>query len=196
MDLPHKLSWLSSRRFLRALGPLAFLVLVATVLYNATFIDRVPPTYQIKLSSTEPNGGLAMTLTTIDVVFSKPVRHDTAQTAFSISPPVQGAYQWQGTILIFVPSAKLPLATTFTVHMAPGVQDLPGNVQGKSKDLTFTTVGAPTVTSVVPASGSAGVPVDSTIEITFDRLMDTDKVLAGLKIEPALRTWPPGTVRG
>ncbi|MGD0861242.1 MAG: Ig-like domain-containing protein [Candidatus Limnocylindrales bacterium] len=184
MDLPSRLSWLSSGRFLRALGPLAGLVLVATVLYTATSIDRVPPTYQIKLSSTEPGTGLALTLTTIDVSFSERVKEDIARNAFSISPPVDGSYQWQGTTLIFTPSGKLPLATTFKVQMAPGVQDLAGNAQGKGQDLTFTTVGAPKVTSVVPARGAAAVPVDATIEITFDRLMDTQKVLAGLKIEP------------
>ena len=52
--------------------------------------------------------------------------------------------------------------------MAPGVQDVAGNSQGKSQDLTFTTVGRPTVASVVPAVDAAAVPVDTAIQITFD----------------------------
>jgi len=62
------------------------------------------------------------------------------------------------------PSAKLPLSTTFKVHMAAGVQDLAGNSQGKSQDLTFTTVGAPTIQSVAPAPKEASVPVDTAIQ--------------------------------
>ena len=69
--------------------------------------------------------------------------------------------------------------------MAAGVQDLAGNSQGKTEDLTFTTVGAPTVQSVVPAAQASAVPVDTAIQITFDRLMDTQKVLDGLTITPA-----------
>ena len=178
------MGWLDSGRFIRALAPLAGLALVAVVLYNATSVDRVAPSYQIKLSAPEPNGNLALTLTSIDVVFSEEVRHDTAESAFSITPHVSGSRHWQGTTLIFTPSAKLPLATVFKVHIAAGVQDKAGNSQDKSQDMTFTTVGAPVVLSVVPAANTPSVPVDTSIQITFDRNMDTQKALAGLTIEP------------
>ena len=178
------MGWLSSGRFIRALAPIAGLALVAVVLYNATAVDRVPPTYQIKLSATSPGSNLALTLTSIDIVFSEKVRPQTAEAAFSISPDVAVSPHWQGLTLILTPAAKLPLSTTFTVHMAAGVQDLAGNSQGKTEDLTFTTVGAPTVQSVVPAPQASAVPVDTAIQITFDRLMDTQKVLDGLTIAP------------
>lgn len=178
------MGWLSSGRFIRALAPIAGLALVAVVLYNATAVDRVPPTYQIKLSAVEPGSNLALTLTSIDVVFSEEVRHQTAEAAFSISPDIAVSPHWQGLTLILTPSAKLPLSTTFEVHIAPGVQDLAGNSQGKGQNLTFTTVGAPSVQSVVPALNASSVPVDTAIQITFDRYMDGDKVLAGLQIVP------------
>jgi hypothetical protein len=177
-----RLGWLSSGRFIRALAPIAGFALVAVVLYNATSVDRVPPSYQIKLSA--PAGDLAMTLTSIDVVFSEPVRHDTAERAFSIDPSVQGSFHWQGMTMIFTPSAKLPLSSTFKVHVAAGIEDRVGNSQSKTQDMTFTTVAAPGVTRVVPAAGDVSVPVDSPIQITFDRNMDLEKVLAGLTIEP------------
>ena len=179
------MGWLSSGRFIRALAPIAGLALVAVVLYNATAVDRVPPTYQIKLSAVSPDSNLALTLTSIDIVFSEEVRHQTAQNAFSITPDVAVSPHWQGLTLILTPATKLPLSTTFTVHMAAGVQDLAGNSQGKTEDLTFTTVGPPTVQSVVPAPQASAVPVDTAIQITFDRLMDTQKVLDGLTISPA-----------
>lgn len=178
------MGWLSSGRFIRALAPIAGLALVAVVLYNATAVDRVPPTYQIKLSATSPGSNLALTLTSIDIVFSEEVRPQTAEAAFSISPEVAVSVHWQGLTLILTPAAKLPLSTTFKVHMAAGVQDLAGNSQGKTEDLTFTTVGAPTVQAVVPARQASSVPVDTTIQITFDRLMGTQATLDGLSIEP------------
>ncbi|MGA2512571.1 MAG: Ig-like domain-containing protein [Candidatus Limnocylindrales bacterium] len=183
MDLPKRLGWIKSGRFIRLLSASIALVVLAALLYNAAFVDRLPPTYTIRVSTTA-GGGLAMTLTSIDVSFSEEVKQETAEDAFSIDPKVSGTFHWQGLKMIFTPSAKLPLSTTFHVHMAAGVQDLDGNSQGGTGDIDFTTVGAPTVVSVSPAPGAESVGVGSSIQVTFDRLMDTQKVLAGLSLKP------------
>ena len=191
VELPKRLGWLKSGRFLRLLSILGALVLLSAVLYNAMAVDRIPPTYTIKVSNTTSTG-LAPTLTSIDVEFSEAVRHDTAEKAFSMtavvtgSPAVAGTFYWQGQTLIFTPSAKLPLSTKFHVRMAAGVQDLAGNAQGSSSSIDFTTVGGPVVVSTSPANGAASVSVDASVEIQFDRLMDTQKVVAGLTVEPAI----------
>ncbi len=125
-----------------------------------------------------------MTLTSIDVDFSEPVRHDTAQNAFSISPSVAVTFYWQGQKMIVTPTDELPLSTAFKVHMAAGVEDLAGNSQGNTNELDFTTVGAPSIASVAPAPGQRSVSVDASITLTFDRMMDTQKVLEGLTLKP------------
>ncbi len=181
-----RLAWLKSGRFLRLLAPIAGLALVVGVIYNASAVDRMPPSFKIGLSATAPDSDLAMTLSAVNVVFSEQVRHPTAEDAFSIDPLVAGSFHWQGATLIFTPSEKLPLSSTFTVRVAAGVQDIAGNVQGDARELTFTTVGPPVVRSVVPAGKAEGVPIDAAIEVTFDRLMDTQKVIDGLRIEPAV----------
>ena len=183
VDLPKRLGWIKSGRFIRSLSLVVALVVLAGMLYNAAFVDRLPPTYTIRVSTTAA-GGLAMTLTSIDVTFSEDVEHATAENAFSITPKVNGTFHWQGLKLIFTPSAKLPLSTKFHVHMAAGVKDLDGNSQNGTGDITFTTVGAPAVVSVSPAIGAQSVAVGSSIQVTFDRLMDTQKVLAGLTLQP------------
>jgi hypothetical protein len=166
----------------------AALAVLAAILYNAIMVDRIPPTYSIKVSN--PAGSLALTLTSIDVEFSEEVRHPTAESAFSMTPSapgsaaIQGTFHWQSLKMIFTPSAKLPLSTSFKVHMAPGVEDLAGNPQSNSSDLTVTTVGSPTVTSIAPGTGKDSVDVNASILITFDRLMDTQKVIAGLSLQP------------
>jgi hypothetical protein len=190
VELPKRLGWLKSGRFLRLLSALVALAVLAAVLYNAIMVDRIPPTYTMQVSSS-PSSGLAMTLTSIDVTFSEAVRQDTAEHAFSLapgaagSPQVAGTFHWQGQkLLIFTPSAKLPLSTKFHAHIAPGVQDLPGNAQAGTGDLDFTTVGPPAVKAVLPAVAATSVAVDGSIAITFDRLMDTNKVVEGLTLKP------------
>jgi Tol biopolymer transport system component len=157
---------------------------LVAIIYNAAIVDRLPPTYVIRVSSTA-TGGQALTLTAIDIDFSKDVKHDTAEAAFSISPNVAYAFHWQGNKLIVTPSAKLPLSTKFHVLMAAGVQDKAGNTQGGAGDLDFTTVGPPAVTTVSPTPGSQLVPVESPIQVTFDRLMDPQSVISGLKLDPS-----------
>ena len=185
----ERLGWLKSGRFLRLLSVVAALAVLAGLLYNAMAVDRIAPTYTIKVSN-PTSSGLALTLTSIDVEFSEEVRHASAETAFSMVDvtnglaAVVGTYHWQGLKLIFTPSGKLPLSTKFHVQMASGVQDLAGNAQSGIGDIDLTTVGAPQVTAVVPASGAAAVDVDESILVTFDRLMDPQKVIAGLTLQP------------
>jgi hypothetical protein len=185
VELPERLAWLKSGRFLRTISALTAVAILAAVLYNAIAVDRLPPTYSIKVNSTATTGQ-AMTLTSIEVDFSEDVRHDTAQKAFSITPTVAGSFHWQGRKLIFTPSDKLPVSTTFKVREASGVQDLSGNTQGGATEISFTTVGPPTVVSISPATNADLVNVGSTITITFDRQMDTQKVAKGLMIDPAV----------
>ncbi len=185
VELPRRLGWLTSGRALRLASALIAIAVLGVVLYNATAVDRVPPTYSISLSTTASASGLARLGTSIKVAFSEDVKPDTAQNAFSITPAVPGSFHWQGTTMIFTPSNKLPLSSTFHVHMAPGVQDLSGNAQTGSGDATFTTVGPPVIQGMVPDVNAQSVSTTTTIVITFDRLMDTQKALLGLSIEPA-----------
>ena len=87
VELPTRLGWLKSGRFLRLLSVLAALAILAGVLYNAVMVDRIPPTYQITVSNTT-SSGLAVTLTSIDVSFSEEVRRETAEDAFSLTESV------------------------------------------------------------------------------------------------------------
>src|SRR5450759_3058701 len=180
----RRLGWLKSARFLRLLSAVIAGAVLVALLYNAIMVDRVPPTYSMRVSNSSASGPVPA-LNSVDVDFSEAVRPATAEQAFSVSPNVTGSFHWQGPLkMIFTPSSKLPLSTKFHVHMAAGVQDLVGNAQGGTGDIDFTTVGAPTVTKVSPDIGALSVGVDTPILITFDRLMDTQKVIAGLQVAP------------
>jgi hypothetical protein len=185
VELPTRLAWLKSGRFLRSLSALVGLAVLAAVLYNAIAVDRLPPTYSVKVTSAT-SAGLVMTLASVEVDFSEDVRHDTAEKAFSITPTIAGSFHWQGRKLIFTPSSKLPLATKFVAKEGAGVEDAVGNRQDGVADITFTTVGPPTIVSVTPTTNQGDVPIGTPIQVTFDRQMDTEQVAKGLSINPPL----------
>jgi hypothetical protein len=172
----------------RALGiglPLAALALLAVILYNATLVDRRPPSVtRVALSAPAGDSHRGQTLTAIDVEFSEAVLTGSVETRFTISPHVQGAIRWDGQrTLIFTPSQRLPAATTFTIAIAAGFEDLAGNAaSGGMEPWVFETAGPPTVTAVAPEG--AAVPVDTAVRLTFDRLMATSAVEQAISISP------------
>jgi hypothetical protein len=186
VKLPDSLRWMKSGRFIRLVPAIVGLSVLGGVLYNATMVDRVPPSYVIRVSSLSSDGK-ALTLTAINVAFSKEVQHDTADKAFSITPSVDGTFHWQGRTMIWTPSSRLPLSTKFLVRVAPGVRDLDGNTNEGSGEIAFETVGPPRVVAVSPVVSAAAVPVDASIQVTFDRLMDTQKVTSGISFQPELK---------
>ena len=174
-----------------ALVALVFLVLV---LADATLIDRRPPTVaEVRLSATAGGDRIAEPISSINVVFSEAVRTTTAESRFHIVPVVAGALTWDGPTLIFTPSEPLPGATAFVVSVDPGYVDLAGNVATTGVDeWAFATSGPPRVLATVPEDGALGLAVDSTVELQFDRLMDTASVEGAIVISPRVSfsaTW-------
>jgi hypothetical protein len=161
-------------------------VALALVLYNATLVDRRAPSVAgIKLSNPAPgNPALAQTLTAIDIEFSEPVKQGSVERRFRIDPPVAGTMTWNGPNAIFTPSTKLPLASDFKVSIAPGFEDLAGNVSTVGLEWPFRTVGPPTVVKTEPADGADRISVDAPLTIQFDRLMDPGAVEAAIRVEP------------
>ncbi len=176
------------RRSIETLIGLAAVVALALVLYNATLVDRRPPTVShVALSATA--GGddrVAQTLTAIDLSFSEPVDRTSVEQRFRIEPYVGGTFTWdRSTTAIFTPAKKLPPATEFSVTVVAGFTDVEGNAApDASEPFVFRTVGQPVVLSMTPESGATGVATDTTVSLRFDRLMDTASVEAATRILP------------
>jgi Big-like domain-containing protein/WD40 repeat protein len=181
------------RRRVISLGSL-FLAVAALglVLVNATLVDRrAPSVAQVSLSAVaDGSGTVAQTVTSIDIRFSEPVKPGSVERRFGIIPYVAGAISWDGSTAIFTPSQKLPPDTAFTVTVADGFEDLAGNIAQTGVSWDFKTVGPPVVVSTDPLDAAGEVPVDSTVTITFDRLMDTQAVDSALRVEPAVEMRP------
>jgi hypothetical protein len=182
------------RRRVISLGSiLVALVALGLVLYNATLVDRRPPSVTgVALSATEGSDpAVAQTLTAIDIEFSEPVRPGSVERRFKIDPFWPGTISWQGTTAIFTPSTKLPQATPFTVSIAPGFEDLAGNASTTGLDAwAFRTVGPPNVVQTQPADGADGITTDATLTVKFNRLMDPEAVVSAIKIQPAAAFHP------
>ncbi len=178
------------RRTVQTIVALVAAAALALVLLNATLVDRRPPSVaRISLSATA-NGDdhLAQTLTAIDVEFSEPVDRASVERLFRIEPYVSGTITWdRNTVAIFTPARKLPSDTAFTVGVTAGFADVAGNAApDDAGSFSFRTVGPPVVATVAPVDGAAGVAADTTVVLTFDRLMDTGSVEAAIAVRPAI----------
>jgi hypothetical protein len=178
------------RRTVQALVALVAVGALVLVLLNATLVDRRPPSVErISLSATA-NGDdhTAQTLTAIDVEFSEPVDRASVERLFRIEPYVSGTITWdRDSIAIFTPVRKLPSATAFTVVVGAGFSDLAGNAApDDAAPFAFRTVGPPVVATTAPPDGASGVATDTTVTLTFDRLMDTGSVEAAISVRPAV----------
>ena len=176
------------RRVIEVGSVVVAFVALGVLLYNATLVDRTPPSVtRISLSaSVAGDDHTAQTLTAIDVTFSEPVRQASVESRIAIDPYVAGTFSWDGqTTAIFTPAHKLPPDTAFTVTVRPGFEDLAGNASAQAvSPFSFRTVGPPIVSATSPADGAADVPVDGTVVLTFDRLMDTGSVENAIQITP------------
>ena len=165
------------------------LAALAAILFYASTVDGRPPSVT-RISLTQHLAGddvAALTTTSIEVEFSEPVELASASDAFTIEPAVAGSFSIAGSVLTFSPHDRLPIDTTFALHVASGVRDLAGNAMSQpSAPFSFATVGHPAVVSSDPADGASGVAQDATIRLTFSTLMDTASVEAALQLSPSV----------
>ena len=161
---------------------------LAGILYVASTVDGRPPVVT-RIALTQHLGGdetVALTTSSVEVVFSEAVDRPSAEAAFAVDPPIDGSFSWSGATLTFTPLDPLPLDAAFRVTLAPGVRDAAGNPTEVAIPFAFTTVGPPRVAGTTPSNGSEEVPRDAPIEIVFSTLMDTTSVEEALRITPAL----------
>lgn len=174
---------------LRSLGAFAVgLAILGGILYVASTVDaRAPQVERIGLTHhLSADEQVALTTTSVEVVFTETVDRPSAEEAFAIRPAVEGAFSWSGSTLVFTPAQRLPLETAFVVSIGPGVQDAAGNQMTQPGELAFMTVGNPTVVGSQPEPNAEDVPLASAIVLEFSTLMDTASVEDALVISPPI----------
>jgi hypothetical protein len=138
--------------------------------------DTTPPS----VMATTPQAGASNVAANIapSVTFSEPVDQQTVSFILSTgSTTVPCTMSYSGTTVIFTPLYILASTTLYTATVNAGVKDLAGNPMSNGYLWSFTTgtvidTTPPTVTSTSPATGSAGVAVNTAPSVTFSEPVD------------------------
>ena len=137
------------------------------------------------IASTPSQGAVGVSTTpTITVTFSEAVDATTVngtnivlRTAGGVA--VAGTVSFNATtrVATFAPTAPLTQGVTYSLTVN-GVKDVAGNAMPGPFVLTFSVgdLTAPTVTAVVPATGGAGIALNTTVKVTFSEAMDATSI--------------------
>ncbi len=106
----------------------------------------------------------------IELVFDRPMDRDAVESAFSLSPAVEGAFAWQDErTLRFKPSAPLARDTRYEVYLGANATDAEGQPLDGAYYFQFRTVGYLEVSQVIPAPDTTETEASSTITVMFNR---------------------------
>jgi ribosomal protein S6E (S10) len=142
-----------------------------------TFTSTGAPT----ITNTVPANGATGVALTADIVvtFSEPM--NTGSIFIDCTPgPTAWSLVWSAgdTVATYSHAEAFEENTIYTIQILLGT-DVVGNpviAGGIPNPWTFTTLGAPTITSTVPANGATGVALTAPVVVTFSEAMNTSSV--------------------
>jgi Ice-binding-like/Bacterial Ig-like domain len=149
--------------------------------YVWTFTTAPPPTV---ISTIPSNGAVGVTESaTVKATFSVPMDPITINpTTFKVTGPgataISGSVTYAASTATFTPAASLAGSSLYTATITTGAKDSTGDPLAANFVFTFTTAPPPTVTSVVPANGATGVPLNQQISATFSTPMAASTITA------------------
>jgi cytochrome b6 len=171
-------------------------------LFDALPFKVVPPPVVMDATPREGSEGIFINSPVV-IAFNKEMDRPSVEAAFSIDPPVNGTFTWEGPVARFnlngtTEDDLLAEATTYTYSLDTSAMDVDGIHLLEPLLVTFTTgsgqdVFAPTVISIL----SSRVPRDAVVRITFSEPMDRSSAVAAFSIGPAVRgnlTWEADTL--
>ncbi|MDQ3929059.1 MAG: Ig-like domain-containing protein, partial [Chloroflexota bacterium] len=105
------------------------------------------------------------------VTFSEAMDQVSAQSAFLLSPQVQGKFNWTANTLVFTPDQPLRPSTSYTVTVGADARSQRGESVAAPLSASFQTAPPPAVLRTLPSAGASEVPTDTIVTITFNRPM-------------------------
>ncbi|GEM_PF-1190111 len=135
----------STRKAMAAIAVIVTLVIAGTAVYS--FYPReepyLPPPTVITAS---PVGYSASTSATITASFNRAMDVASVESAFTVSPSVQGTFSWSGYTMTFNPAQDLPDDAYYTVTIGDAARDAAGApLDCGSYTWSFSTADLPTV---------------------------------------------------
>ncbi len=106
----------------------------------------------------------------ITIRFDQPMDEASVEEAFAIQPAVDGQFSWpRPDLVIFTPSNQLEREQTYDVRLDATAKGQNGKALREDVKFQVQTVGALTVSNIIPADGTADVPTDGAITVLFNR---------------------------
>lgn len=127
--------------------------------------------------------------TKIKITFSELMNSASIESAYSISPSVEGTISWNDATFIFTPNKDLEYNTQYSLSLSTDAKDLEDEYLEVEVEWQFRTVGGknpipPTIIANSPTG--TNVPVDTKISLTFSELMNTDSVEGAFSMQPSV----------
>ena len=151
----------------------------------------VVPSGPLEVLRFQPEGAVSIA-PYIAITFNQPMvpvgtvgQVATADLPITLSPAVDGRWQWIGTRTLRFDATggvadRLPMATTFTVTVPAGTESATGGTLAQEVSWQFTTP-PPTVQSFAPDGDQ--MRLDQVFVATFDQLVDPQAVLDSIRLE-------------
>ena len=106
----------------------------------------------------------------VQLVFDRAMDRSSVETAFAISPQVEGDLAWvDERTVTFRPKEELARDKEYQVTVGPEAKAADGNAIDGAYRFRFQTVGYLAVSQVVPAPDTEEIETDSTITVVFNR---------------------------
>jgi alpha-2-macroglobulin len=128
--------------------------------------------------------------TTVVLTFNQPMDRTSTELAFSLTVKndrIGGRLAWNddSTRLVFTPETRLPYGTHLVAALGRTARAADGQVPLVDQTRAFTTVAAPAVESIWPASGQQDVSyIDGGVSVRFASPMDAQSLVRHIAIVP------------
>lgn len=128
-------------------------------------------TPSLHLTSIMPDPATQSLVTQAPITFSfnAPLNCDTIESAFSITPDVQGFLTCMNTQMMFVPTDDYIEQMAYAVTITTELRSSTGERLNDTLEATFYSEGFLRITELLPANGTAGIAVDTDFTVVFDR---------------------------
>ncbi|NPV45529.1 MAG: hypothetical protein HPY69_01120 [Armatimonadetes bacterium] len=138
------------------------------------------------IGDARPQGKAVPVDKTVRITFDSAMDQASVESAFTISPSVEGTFSWSGNELTFTPTAPLSYSTTYTVTISNSARGATGTALSQSYSWSFDTA-APPVPRVVACDPEGDTAdIKGPITIAFDQAMHRASVERCFSIEPSV----------
>ena len=135
------------------------------------YVPPPPGTVSPVIIQRSPERGQELALDgEIELVFDREMDRGSVEAAFSISPGVDGSFEWKDErTLSFKPSSPLNRDAEYEIYLAAEAEDTEGQPLDGAYYFQFRTTGYLEVTQVIPNEDTEEVDANSTVTVMFNR---------------------------